>query len=329
MKKKTILICGATGFIGRNVAEHFAKNSSFDVVGVYHQKPPFLHERIRWIQADLTDPAQVSTVLNGVDVLIQAAAVTSGVLTIFSNPESHITDNVVMNSYLFRLANEKRLEHVVFFSCTIMLQSSEHPIREQDFDANKEMHPRYFGAGWTKVYLEKMCEFFSRIGSTKFSVIRHSNVYGPYDKFDLQRAHVLGATITKVMNSEDSLTIWGTGKETRDFIFVDDLVSMVRATIEKQIHKFSIYNCGSGLQVSITELAKLIIAASGKSLSLQYDLSKPSIPINVYLDCKKANLDLDWTPKYTLNEGLKRTIEWWRSNSDENKNKELSKSRES
>jgi len=142
MKKKTILICGATGFIGRNVAEHFAKNSSFDVIGVYHQKPPFLHERIRWIQADLTDPAQVSTVLNGVDILIQAAAVTSGVLTIFSNPESHITDNVVMNSYLFRLANEKRIEHVVFLSCNIKLQSIEHPIREQDYDHNNEMHPR-------------------------------------------------------------------------------------------------------------------------------------------------------------------------------------------
>lgn len=323
MKKKTLLVCGATGFIGRNIVEHFAIDSLYEVIGVFHHKPPFLHDSIRWIKADLTDPAQVSTVLNGVDILIQAAAVTSGVLTIFSQPESHITDNVVMNSYLFRLANECRLEHVIFFSCTIMLQSSEHPIREQDFDANEEMHPRYFGAGWTKVYLEKMCEFFSRIGSTKFTVIRHSNVYGPHDKFDPQRAHVLGSTITKVMNSEDTVTIWGTGKETRDFIYVDDLVSMVRDTIEKQSHKFSIYNCGSGLQVSITELAKLVISASGKSLSLQYDLSKPSIPTNVYLECSKAKLELKWIPKHSLNEGLKKTLHWWEQNFGKNKYKTL------
>jgi GDP-L-fucose synthase len=312
--KKTILVCGATGFIGRNIIEHFANNENYKVIGVYHKRPPFIHEGVSWLQADLTNPVQVYSVLEGVDILIQAAAVTSGVLKIFSQPEIHITDNVVMNSYLFRHACERRLDHVIFFSCTIMLHSSDSPLTEQDFDPNKEMHPRYFGGGWNKVYLEKMCEFFSRISETKFTAIRHSNVYGPHDKFDTQTAHVLGASITKVMNSEESITVWGAGEETRDFLYIADLVSFVVSVLEKQTEKFSIFNCGSGSPTSINELVKLIISKSGKSMSLLHDMSKPSIFTNIFLNCNKAKDELGWTPKVSLDKGLEQTINWWRKN---------------
>ena len=312
--KKTILVCGATGFIGRNIIEHFANNENYKVIGVYHNRPPFIHEGVSWLQADLTNPAQVYSVLEGVDILIQAAAVTSGVFKIFSQPEIHITDNVVMNSYLFRHAFERRLDHVIFFSCTIMLHSSDSPLTEQDFDPNKEMHPRYFGGGWNKVYLEKMCEFFSRIGKTRFTAIRHSNVYGPHDKFDPQTAHVLGASITKVMSSEESITVWGAGEETRDFLYITDLVSFVGNVLEKQTEKFSIFNCGSGSPTSINELVKLIISKSGKSMSLLHDMSKPSIMTNIFLNCNKAKDELGWTPKVSLDKGLEKTINWWRKN---------------
>ena len=312
--KKTILVCGATGFIGRNIIEHFANNENYKVIGVYHKRPPFFHEGVSWLQADLTNPVQVYSVLEGVDILIQAAAVTSGVFKIFSQPEIHITDNVVMNSYLFRHACERRLDHVIFFSCTIMLHSSDSPLTEQDFDPNKDMHPRYFGGGWNKVYLEKMCEFFSGIGQTRFTAIRHSNVYGPYDKFDTEIAHVLGASITKVMSSKESITVWGAGEETRDFLYIDDLISFVGSVLEKQTEKFSIYNCGSGSPTSINELVKLIISKSGKSMSMLHDMSKPSIVTNIILNCNKAKVELGWTPKVSLNKGLEKTINWWRKN---------------
>ena len=90
------------------------------------------------------------------------------------------------------------------------------------------MHPNYFGIGWTKLYIEKMCEFFSRLGVTKHTVIRHTNVFGPHDKFDLERSHVFGATVTKAMTSTTgAITVWGTGEEARDLIYVDDLVRFV------------------------------------------------------------------------------------------------------
>ena len=314
MKKKIILVCGATGFIGRNIAEFYAKNSDFDVVGVFNRRLPFSYPGIRWVQADLTNLGQAAKVMEGVSILIQAAATTSGVKDIFSKPHMHVTDNAVMNSYLFRLAYELGLEHVVFFSCTVMLASSDKPQREVDFDANAKVHPRYFGSGWTKVYLEKMCEFYSQLGSTKFTAIRHSNVYGPYDKYDLETSHVLGATITKVMRETNSLTIWGTGEEMRDFLYVQDLLEMVSCVIDKQDKDFEIYNCGAGSLVSIAQLVSMVIAESGKSLSLKYDLSMPSILNHLLLDCSKAKLELGWVPQTELSTGIRKTVHWWRQN---------------
>ena len=311
---KTILICGATGFIGRNIAEYYTQNADYDVVGVFNRRPPFSHPRIRWVQADLTNPLEAARVMDGINILVQAAATTSGVKDIFSKPHMHVTDNAVMNSYLFRLAFEHGIEHVVFFSCTIMLSSKPLAQTEEDFDANAQMHPRYFGAGWTKVYLEKMCEFYAQLGSTKFTAIRHSNVYGPHDKFDLEKSHVCGATITKVMRASNSITIWGRGEETRDLLYIQDLVNMVNLVINNQDIKFEIYNCGSGFPVSIKDLVNLIVSESCKSLILNYDLTKPNILNNLILDCSKAKKNLNWAPQYSLPEGISKTVKWWRDN---------------
>ena len=170
----------------------------------------------------LTNREDVDELLKpGYDILVQAAATTSGAKEIVNKPYYHVTDNAVMNSLIFRSAFEHNIGHVIFFSCTVMHQSSDKPLKEDDFDANKGMHPRYFGVGWTKVYIEKMCEFYSRISSTKYTVVRHSNIFGPYDKFDLERSHVFGATMTKVMTAKDGgkIVVWGTGEEERDLLY--------------------------------------------------------------------------------------------------------------
>jgi nucleoside-diphosphate-sugar epimerase len=252
--------------------------------------------------------------MDGVNILIQAAATTSGIKDIFSKPQTHVTDNAVMNSYLFRLAHDIGLEHVVFFSCTVMLASNPLAQTEEEFDANARIHPRYFGAAWTKVYLEKMCEFYAQLGRCKFTAIRHSNIYGPHDKFDLETSHVFGATISKVMSASESVTIWGNGEETRDLLYVQDLVEMVNCVIEKQDVSFAIYNCGSGSPVSINDLVKKIIVESNKTLSLKYDMSMPSILNHLTLDCSKAKIHLGWTPKHSLDLGISKTVKWWQHN---------------
>ena len=89
-----------------------------------------------------------------------------------------------------------KVGHFIFPSCTVMLQSKENQ-KEIDWDENKSINKNYFGVGNTKVYIEKMCKFYSNLG-LKTTVIRQSNVYGPNDKFDLEKSHVLSATIKKV-----------------------------------------------------------------------------------------------------------------------------------
>lgn len=314
MKKNRILVCGATGFIGRNIAEFLAKNDNFEIYGTYHHSKPLENPEIKMIQADLTNKNDVSRVIKeGFDIIIQAAATTSGAKDVVYKPYYHVTDNAVMNALIFRAAYEYKVSHVVFFSCTTMYQSSDTPVKETDFDANQEMYPSYFGSGWTKIYNEKMCEFYSRIGSTKYTVIRHSNIYGPHDKFDLERSHVFGATITKVMTAKDGgkIVVWGAGKEERDLLYVSDLVDFVALVIEKQKSKYELYNVGYGSSISIMNLVKKIIACSGKNISIESDLSKPHFNTKLCLDTTKAKNSLGWFPKISLDEGIHKTMEWY------------------
>jgi nucleoside-diphosphate-sugar epimerase len=312
--KKKILVCGSTGFIGRNTAEALASDPRYEVFGTYFKSRPLNNPRIRMIKADLTNKKEADRAISGKDIVIQAAAATSGAKDIINKPHCHVTDNAIMNAHIFRSAFEHKVKHLVFFSCTIMYHSGDVSVKETDFDANRNISGPYFGAAWTKVYNEKMCEFYSRIGDTKFTVIRHSNIYGPYDKFDLERSHVFGATITKVLNANEgsAITVWGDGSEERDLLYVSDIVDFVKATLKKQKDKFQLFNAGYGSSISVTELVKNIIKFSGNNVTIEYDLSKPTIKIKLCLDTTKAKKSIGWQPKVSLDDGIKKTIVWYK-----------------
>lgn len=313
---KKILICGGTGFIGRNMVNYYSKKEGYKVFATYYKSEPYQCDGVTFIKADLTDQNEVNKLLGGVDIVIQAAATTSGVNEILNKPYYHVTDNAVMNSLVLRSAFENKIEHLIFFSCTVMYQPGEIPVKETDFNADDELFPSYFGVGWTKIYIEKMCEFYSRICDTRFTAIRHSNIYGPHDKYDLERSHVFGATITKVMKAKDGgqISIWGEGKEKRDLLYIDDLVLAVDSCIERQETKYELINVGRGKAISISDLVKMVISIAGKKIEIEYDVSKPTIPTELSLDCTKAQNLLDWVPGTSLEEGIKRTIEWYKNN---------------
>ena len=312
--KKKILICGSTGFIGRNIAESLSRNVHFEIYGTYFKSEPLKIPNIKMIKADLTSKKEVDAAVQDKDIIIQAAATTTGSKDIVTRPYIHVTDNAVMNSLIFRSAFEHNVGHVLFFSCTVFYPTSNIPIKESDFDPSLEIFPSYFGVGWTKIYIEKMCEFYSRISNTKYTVMRHSNVYGPHDKFDLEKSHVFGATITKVMqaNDGDKIIIWGSGEEERDLIYVDDLIDFVELAIVRQESRFEICNVGYGKSISINELVTKNILHSGKQLLIDHDLSKPTIKTKLCLNLEKASTIFDWQPKIALDDGIDKTIEWYR-----------------
>jgi nucleoside-diphosphate-sugar epimerase len=196
-----------------------------------------------------------------------------------------------------------------------MYQKSETAISESDFNESEEILPFYYGVGNTKVYVEKMCNFYSRLGRTKHTVIRHSNIYGPHDKFDLEKSHVFGATVTKVMTSANGIiSVWGTGEESRDLLHVNDLINFIDISIKKQVSNFEIYNVGYGEGIKVIDLVKKVIKHSGKNIEIEHDLSKPSVPTSLFLDCSKAKNELGWTNKISLDEGVINTLDWYNKN---------------
>ena len=110
---KKMLICGATGFIGRNLTEFFAKQNIFQVHSVWHQRPAFEFENVSWHQGDLRNPEDVERLTAGMDVIVQAAATTSGSKDIVNRPYIHVTDNAVMNSLLLRAAFDHNVQNFV------------------------------------------------------------------------------------------------------------------------------------------------------------------------------------------------------------------------
>jgi len=312
MKKKKVLVCGASGFIGRNIAERLSKRADLELYGTYFETKPSIKD-ISLIRVDLTNKSEVSQIVKGKDVVIQAAAVTSGSKDIVTKPYLHVTDNAIMNSLIFKSCFDRKVKHVVFFSCTVMYPSKNSPVREQDF--NYEITDKYFGVGWTKVYLEKMCEFYSGIGGTKYTAIRHTNIYGPFDKYDLDKSHFFGATITKVLTAKDNkIVVWGDGSEKRDLLYAPDLVDFVEDILKKQKDSFELINIGGGKAYSVKDVIRKIIEASGKKIKLEFDTSKPTIKFNLAVNIDKARKKYNFRPKISLEEGIKKTISWYKEN---------------
>ena len=315
--KPSMLICGSDGLIGKSSLDHF--KDRYDITATLFNKDipqKGTVDGVEYVSVDLRVESEVIELFESkkFDVVLQAAATTTGAKDVIERPYVHVTDNSVMNSWIFREAMRTKVGHLLFPSCTVMYQPKDHPQSEADWSPLDEIYPAYFGVGNMKVFCEKMCDFYSRIGETKFTAFRHSNVYGPYDKFDLDKCHVVPAFVNKVINADEVLEIWGQGRASRDIIYIDDLIDFIDKCIQNQQRKYELYNCGAGQAYPILELAKIIMTLNGKDLEFKFDLTKPDIPTTVILNCDKAKDELGWEPKTSVEEGLKKTSEWYIKN---------------
>ena len=313
MPTTKVLVCGATGFIGKNILLHYAKKKNIILYATHFKSKKFLLNGVKWINVDLRDELKVKKITKGIDIIIQAAATTSGSNDIVNRPYLHVTDNAIMNSILLRSCYENKVKHFIFFSCTTMYPSSKKGLKENEF-SYENIIDKYFGVANTKLYIEKMCEFYSKLEITKHTVIRHSNIYGPHDKYDLNKSHFFGATITKVMSAEKEIYVWGRGTEKRDLLYISDLINFVDIAIKNQINTFGLYNCGLGKAHSVNDIVGKIIKFSKKKLLIKHDITKPNIDINILVNISKAKKELHWKPMVSIDLGIKKTISWYKKN---------------
>lgn len=316
MVKKKILILGATGFIGKNILQFFVKQNKYKIFATYNKKPKLKYKNIIWIKANLTNPKKVGKLFKNIDIVIQAAATTSGANVIVNSPQLHVTDNAVMNSYIMRACHENSVKHVIFFSCTVMYPHSRVSLNENYNIQTSKIYKKYFGVANTKIYVEKICEFYASLGKTKFTCIRHSNIYGQNDKFDIKNSHFFGSTIRKIssLKNNQTLEVWGKCEEKRDMLHIDDLLNFISKVINKQKNAFQIVNCCYGKSFKIIDIIKMIIKASKKKLKIIHNLEKPSIGVNILVDNKKAKKLFNWKPKIDIKIGILKTLKWYEKN---------------
>lgn len=319
--KKKVLICGASGFIGRNLFEYLSQRSDLDVYGTYLNNPNLNKQMLSsyLLRADLTNLNHVNAMIPGFDCVIHAAAITDGFAAVKSNPGKYLAPNDIMNINLISAVHEHAVGQFIFFSCTVLYPPYfGKPVSENDMNITT-IHPPYEDFAWTKIIAEKRCQAYARLpkNKTTYVALRHSNVYGPYDKFH-QNGHAVPAFIAQVVNGNDgdSIVINGDGTAQRDFIFVHDLVHCVELVMANQDYKYDVFNVGSDSAISISDLAKKIILISGKNLGIKYNSSGLSVDTKVTLDSAKIKQKLDWQAQVDLDEGIRQTIEWYLKNKE-------------
>ena len=194
-----------------------------------------------------------------------------------------------------------------------MYHNSKKNLTENQFDPTRRIHKSYEGIAITKVYLENICKFFSERSSTIFTVLRHSNLYGSYDKFNSKKSHFLAALISKLYNDK-ILKIWGNGNERRDFLYIEDFLKGLNLILQKQKSKYKLYNMSYGKTFAIKEIVELVLKISKLNKNILFEKNKPTINIQISVSSNKLFNEIGWKPTHTIENGLRKTLKWYKDN---------------
>src|SRR3989338_3261176 len=314
-KGKNFLVAGGAGFIGANLIKRLLDLDA-NVRATLHDKPAVIvDKKVEYLKCDLVRMDDCKKAVSCMDYVFMCAANTSGAAVMAATPLVHVTPNVVMNAQILEAAYFAGIKKFIWISSSVVYPpSAEVKVREDMMMLNKDPYDTYFGAAWMKRYTEILCRLYSeKLNKTMPTVVvRPSNIYGTYDKFDPATSHVMAATIRKVVERQAPIKIWGTGNDVRDLIYIDDFISGLLLAAEK-INTYDPINIASGKGYSIKEILKIALEIDGyEDAKIEYDTSKPSmIPIRLF-DTKKAEQLLGFKVKFDLREGIEKTIQWYK-----------------
>jgi GDP-L-fucose synthase len=300
-----IFVAGHNGMVGSAIVRQLQSNG-YDEIIVKSSK-----------ELDLRDQAAVQNFFleEKPQIVIDAAARVGGILANSTYPYQFLMENMQIQNNLIDCAVKFDVSKFIFLgSSCIYPKFAQQPIKESYLltGALEETNEWYAIA---KISGVKACEAIRKQYQKDFVSLMPTNLYGPFDNFDLHTSHVMPAMIRKFHESKQThapVVLWGSGSPMREFLFVEDLAKAVVFMMEGKTID-NLYNVGFGTDISIKELALLIQQIVGHQGEIVWDATKPDGTPKKLMDNSKI-MDLGWKPEVGLSDGIAITYEWFLSN---------------
>lgn len=292
-----VVVLGANGFIGKALRERLRAEE------IEHEA---VFTSATAGDTNLADFRYAPPELANADVVYLCAGRTGGVGRMASDPSSFLYPNVRIQMNMLQICALSAVKRLVILQSTTGYPDSGKPMREDDY-LTGEPHPAYFSPGHAGRFIQRVATLFPELEVVFF---RPSNVYGPSNNFDPKTSHVIEATVRKVGEHQDPFVIWGTGEETRDAVYIDDLA---RAMVHGLDCEPGAYNVGTGEEMSVNQIVDTLLVEENYGPTIQYDAGKPTAIPARRVDCSKLRA-LGWAPEVSMKEGLIRTLNWFKAN---------------
>lgn len=319
---RRLLDLGYTNLIGSYHSRHpDAKRFQIDA------KQPEAHTALKLVRVDLIDQAAVNDFFRAEkpEYVFLAAARVGGIHANNTFPAQFIYDNLAIQTNIIHAAHQRGVARLLFLgSSCIYPKLAPQPMKEEDLLTGL-LEPTNEPYAIAKIAGIKMCEAYNRQYGTRFMAVMPTNLYGPHDNFDLETAHVLPALMRKfhaaTVGRDPEVVIWGSGTPRREFLHVDDMADACISILSLDDKTASQYffnypnpcfvNVGSGVDVTIRELAEMIRQVVGFDGRLVFDRSKPEGTPQKLLDVNRLQA-LGWQAQIGLQDGVQRTYAWYR-----------------
>ena len=308
-----VLVTGGGGFVGSHLARELLKRGNYvkvvDIKFDDYIKEEYCSEKVT---ADLRILENCAKATEGIDKVYNLAANMGGIGFITEVGAEVMHDNTLINTFMLEASRQNKVKRFLFSSsaCVYPTYKQTDPniqgLREEDaYPADPD---NFYG--WEKLYTEKMCAAYQRDYHMDIRVLRYHNIYGSEGTYKGGREKSPAALCRKVAEATNpgSIEIWGDGKQTRSYCYVDDAVEATILLMESDYDQP--INIGSDRLVTINKLADMIIEASGKKISKTYNMNAPQGVRGRNADLTLVTEVLKWQPRVTLEQGLAKTYEW-------------------
>jgi GDP-L-fucose synthase len=311
-ERKKVLVAGGSGFIGTNLTKKLAELGASVRSTYFMHEPREKQSSVEYIYANLLDPNDCFKVTESVDIVVMAAAKSSGAAVIEKTPLVHLTPNLIMNSQMLAASYENKVKNFCFISSNTVYPVTESPVSEDD--SSYDFFEKYYIVGWMKKFSEIMCDMYSNHIDIPMqtTIVRPGNLYGPFDKFNKAESKVIAALIRRAIEEENPFIVWGDGYDVKDFLFIDDFVEGLLLAISEMSDSQPI-NIASGNPITIREVLDVILSKTNCAVNnVNYDTSKPTMIPKRLINIDKIVAATGWSPKVSIEVGIEKTINWYK-----------------